>query len=161
MDRFAPETDLLARAIRSIRRDKTRSIEANSGDQQIVNGRGLMRIAHIVASILIVALGLLHCAFTFRNYYGISYDAAWFLGTGFAIVLADFINIATNRDQGGDKFIWTMALITNAVFLIGFGFAVCMMRQPQVLFGAVLFTFTSAYSFLMGEASDDRHSTRR
>lgn len=114
-----------------------------------------MRIAHIVASILIVALGLLHCAFTFWNYYGISFDAAWFLGTGFAIVLAGFINIATNRDSGRDTVIWIMALITNVVFLIGFAFAAYMMRQPQVFLGAMLFTFTTAYSFLAGNAVSD------
>jgi hypothetical protein len=114
-----------------------------------------MRVAHIVASILIVALGLLHCAFTFRNYYGISYDAAWFLGTGFAIVLAGFINITMSRDQGRDKVIWTMALITNAVFLVGFAFAAYMMREPQVLLGAVLFTTTTAYSLFAGQTASD------
>ncbi len=116
-----------------------------------------MRIAHLVASLLIVALGLLHCAFTFRNYYGISYDAAWFLGTGFAIVLAGFINIASNRDGDRDTVIWIMALITNTVFLVGFGFAAYMMRELQVLFGAILFIFTSAYSFLAREVSSDIH----
>ena len=113
-----------------------------------------MRIAHLVASLLLVALGLLHSAFTFRNYYGISYDAAWFLGTGFAIILAGFINIATNRDRGRDTVIWMMALITNLVFLVGFAFAAYMMREPQVFLGTILFAITAAYSLFGREAAD-------
>lgn len=112
-----------------------------------------MRIAHVVASVLIIALGLLHCAFTFRNYYGISYDAVWFLGTGIALVLAGFINIATNRDRNRDPVIWTMALITNVVFLTGFGFAAYMMREPQVFLGAILFAITTAYSLFAGQTA--------
>jgi len=114
-----------------------------------------MRTAHTVASVLIVALGLLHCAFTFRNYYGISYEAAWFLGTGFAIVLAGFINIAANRDRNRDPVIWTMALITNAVFLMAFGFAAYMMREPQVFLGAILFAITTAYSLFAGQTASE------
>lgn len=107
-----------------------------------------MRAVHITASVLIVALGLLHCGFTFINYSGISYDAAWFLGSGVAIVLAGFMNIAMIRDRGRDKVIWTMALITNVVFLVGFAAASYMMRQPQVFFGALLFLATSISSFV-------------
>ena len=60
----------------------------------------MMKTVHTIASILIVALGLLHCGFTFNNYHGITFDAAWFLGTGFAIILAGLMNIAMLRDGG-------------------------------------------------------------
>ncbi|MCC7307139.1 MAG: hypothetical protein IT173_06220 [Acidobacteria bacterium] len=108
-----------------------------------------MKTAHTLASILIVALGLLHCSFTFVNYHGLSFDAAWFLGTGVAIVLAGFMNIAMLRDGGRDTVIWTMALITNVLFLLGFGAATYMMRQPQVFVGAGLFLATTIYSFVI------------
>lgn len=98
-----------------------------------------MRFIAPIASILIVALGLLHCAFTFYNYDGLSFEAVWFLGSGVAIVLAGFINIAMLRDGGRDTVIWTMALITNVLFFLGFLAASYMMRQPQVIVGAVLF----------------------
>ena len=110
------------------------------------------RIATI-ASILIVALGLLHCWFTFYNYDGLSFEAVWFLGTGIAIVLAGFINIAELRDGGKDTVIWTMALITNVLFLLGFAGASYMMRQPQVFFGAILFLVTTINSFVPQRAS--------
>ena len=108
-----------------------------------------MKTVHTIASILIVALGLLHIGFTFHNYSGISYDAAWFIGTGFAIVLAGFMNIAMLRDGGKDTVIWSMALITNVVFLVGFAAAAYMMRQPQVFVGAILFAVTTIYSFIV------------
>ena len=108
-----------------------------------------MKTLHTVASILIIALGLLHCAFTFRNYDGLSFDAAWFLGTGMAIVLAGFMNIALLRDGGQDIVVWSMALLTNVVFLLGFVVASYMMRQPQVFVGAGLFTVTAIYSFIV------------
>jgi asparagine N-glycosylation enzyme membrane subunit Stt3 len=106
-----------------------------------------------IASILIVALGLLHCCFTFYNYDGVSFDAVWFLGSGVAIVLAGFINIAMLREGSKDTVIWTMALITNVLFLLGFVFASYMMRQPQVFFGAILFLATTINSFIPPRAS--------
>jgi asparagine N-glycosylation enzyme membrane subunit Stt3 len=101
-----------------------------------------------IASTLIVGLGLLHCCFTFYNYDGLSYDAVWFLGSGVTIVLAGFINIAMLRDRGKDTVIWTMALITNVLFLLGFADASYMMRQPQVFFGAFRFLVTTVNSFV-------------
>jgi hypothetical protein len=107
-----------------------------------------MRVLSITASMLIVALGLLHVGFTFHNYNGLSYDAAWFLGTGVAIILAGFMNIAMLRDKGRDTVIWMMTLITNIFFVIGFAAASYMMRQPQVFIGALLFAITTIYSFV-------------
>ena len=113
-----------------------------------------MRLVATIASILIVALGLLHCGFTFYEYDGLSYEAIWFLGTGFAIILAGFINIAMLREGGNDTVIWTMALITNVFFLLGFAGASYMMRQPQVFVGAVLFAATTVYTFANARSSN-------
>ena len=114
-----------------------------------------MRTAQKIASILIIALGLLHCSFTFRNYHGISYEAAWFLGTGVAIVLAGFLNIALLRTGARDVVIWAMALIANAFFLLGFAVASYMMRQPQVFVGAILFLITTTYCFVVKPADSN------
>jgi len=106
-----------------------------------------MKTAHTVANILIVLLGCVHIGFTFFNYHGLSYEAVWFLGTGVAIVLAGFINIAMLRDGGRDTVVWTMALVTNLFFLLGFAAASYMMREPQVFIGTLLFAITTIYSF--------------
>lgn len=106
-----------------------------------------MKTVHTITSVLIVLLGCVHIGFTFNNYYGLSYDAVWFLGTGVAIVLAGFMNIALYRDGGRDAVIWIMALITNLFFLLGFAGASYMMREPQVFVGALLFAITTIHTF--------------
>jgi TRAP-type C4-dicarboxylate transport system permease small subunit len=108
-----------------------------------------MKTIHTIASVLIVALGCLHIAVTFFNYHGLSYDAVWFLGTGVGIVLAGFMNIAMLRDGGKDTVIWSMALVTNLFFVLGFAAASYMMREPQVFVGAALFLATTIYSFVV------------
>jgi peptidoglycan/LPS O-acetylase OafA/YrhL len=108
-----------------------------------------MKTIHKIASFLIAILGLVHIGFTFHDYDGLSMNAAWFFGTGIAIVLAGFMNIAMFRDGGKDTVIWAMCLITNLVFLIGFSGAAFMMRQPQVFVGGLLFAITTIYSFII------------
>lgn len=108
-----------------------------------------MKMIHRVASVLIILLGLVHIGFTFHDYDGLSMEAAWFFGTGVAIVLAGFMNIAMLRDGGRDTIIWSMSLITNLVFLLGFAAASFMLPQPQVFVGLLLFTITTIYSFVI------------
>ncbi|MGB7201538.1 MAG: hypothetical protein WBD16_04640 [Pyrinomonadaceae bacterium] len=112
-----------------------------------------MKTTHTIASVLVVILGLVHIGFTFRDYDGLSMNAAWFFGTGMAIVLAGFMNIAMLRDGGKDRVIWTMALITNLVFVLGFAGAAYIMHQPQVFVGALLFAITTIYSFVINRRS--------
>lgn len=112
-----------------------------------------MKTTHTIASVLIVILGLVHIGFTFRDYDGLSMNAAWFFGTGMSIVLAGFMNIAMLRDGGKDRVIWTMTLITNLVFLLGFAAAAFMMREAQVFVGALLFAITTIYSFAINRRS--------
>ena len=106
-----------------------------------------METAHTIASILIILLGCVHIGVTFFNYHGLSYEAVWFLGTGVAIVLAGFVNIAMLRDGGRDTVIWTIALITNLFFILGFAAASYMMPEPQVFVGAILFATTTVHTF--------------
>lgn len=106
-----------------------------------------MKTIHTAATVLIIILGLVHIGFTFHDYNGLSMEAAWFFGTGIAIVLAGFMNIAMLRDGGKDTVIWAMALTTNVVFLLGFAGAAFMLPQPQVFVGFLLFAGTTVYSF--------------
>ena len=106
-----------------------------------------MRRAAWVASLLIVALGCVHIGVTFFQYYGLSFEAVWFFGTGVAIVMAGFLNIAMIRNRGTDTVVWVMTLGTNVFFLLGFAAASYMMRQPQVFIGTALFAMSTIYSF--------------
>lgn len=107
-----------------------------------------MRIAAILVTVAIVLLGLTHIGFTFSNYDEVSIDAAWFVGTGVAIVLAGFMNAAMLRDRSNDILIRVMTIVTNLVFLVGFGLATFMLPQPQVFLGTLLFAFATVYSLV-------------
>ena len=95
-------------------------------------------------------LGLAHCGFTFLNYSGLSMDAFWFLGTGIAIVLAGFLNVAMIRDRGHDTVIWLMTLLTNLSFLLLFALASFMLHEPQVFLGLTIFCIASFRTFRLG-----------
>jgi hypothetical protein len=111
-----------------------------------------MRTAAWIASLLIVLLGSLHVVVTFFQYDGLTFEAVWFFGTGVAIVLAGFLNVAMLRN-GGDTVVWALTLSTNLFFLLGFAAASYMMRQPQVFTGTLLFAITTFYSFRVDDGS--------
>ena len=112
-----------------------------------------MRTAHYVVSVLIVVLGAAHCAMTFVNYAGISPEAFWFLGSGIAIILAGFLNIAMLRDGSGDTIVWVMTLIGNLVFAVLFALALFLNPEPQVLAGLLLFAFAAVRTFFLDKAN--------
>jgi len=86
-------------------------------------------------------------ALRFSSFTELTLKLSGSLGTGVAIVLAGFLNIAMLRDGGRDLIIWTMTLVTNIFFLLGFVAASYMMREPQVVFGAALFITATARAF--------------
>ena len=96
---------------------------------------------------LIVILGLVHIGFTFRDYDGLSMNAMWFAGAGFAIVFAGFLNVAMLRHGRRDRVIWAMCLVANVVLLLMFGAAAYVLRQPQAYIGVFLFMFTTIFTF--------------
>ena len=98
-----------------------------------------MKIAHKIISGFVIALGLLHLAFTFHDYDHFSLDAVWFASAGIAMILAGFLNIAVIRDGGKDKVIWVLCLIANAIFAVLFAVVSFILPQPQVYFGIILF----------------------
>lgn len=108
-----------------------------------------MKLIVWIAAFLIVLLGLVHIGFTFHDYTGLSFEAIWFAGSGVAIVLAGFLNIAMLRDGGKDTVIWSMSLIANVVFIVMFAAAAFMLREPQVFLGLLFFAVTTFYSFFI------------
>src|SRR5215212_10195184 len=88
---------------------------------------------HRIITGLIIALGMLHVGFTPFNYGRFDMDAMWFLGSGLAIILAGFLNIAVIRGRGKDKLVWVLGLITNLGFAILFGIGLLLLTQPQDL----------------------------
>ena len=100
----------------------------------------MWQLAHKIISGLIIALGALHCVFTALNYDRFTLNAMWFLGSGIAIILAGFLNVAAIRVGSKDKVIKYMSLTANLIFAALFALALWFLTQPQVLVGLMLFT---------------------
>lgn len=109
----------------------------------------MLRTAHKIITGLMVALGLLHVAFTFHDYDSFSLRALWFASAGVALVLAGFLNIVLLRDVGKDKVVWLLCLITNIIFAAMFTLALSLMMQPQVFVGLALFAAATITAFLL------------
>lgn len=115
----------------------------------------MWRVTHKVTAGLIIALGVLHCAFTFHDYDRVSLDAMWFLGSGIAIILAGFLNVAAIRVGGLDRVVKLLCLTANLIFAALFAAALWLLTQPQVSVGVALFA-VAAISLILSER--DRHS---
>ena len=63
----------------------------------------------------------------------------WFLGSGIAIILAGFLNVAAIRVGGRDRVVKFLCLTANLIFVALFAAALWLLSQPQVIVGVVLF----------------------
>ena len=99
----------------------------------------MWKLIHKVTSGLIIALGVLHCVFTVLNYDSFTLDAMWFLGSGIALILAGFLNVAAIRVGGSDQVVRFLCLTANVIFVVLFAVALWALSQPQVFVGVGLF----------------------
>jgi hypothetical protein len=118
----------------------------------------MLKASHKIVSGLIVALGFLHIGFTFHDYDRLSLNAVWFAGSGVAIVLAGFLNIALIRGGGRDTVIRLLCFFTNLMFMLGFAAAAFMLPQPQVFFGLLLFACAAMISIFAVSESTQRNN---
>ncbi len=116
----------------------------------------MLKTIHTTCAYLIVALGLLHLAFTFHDYDAFTLRALWFAGAGFAILFAGFLNLIVLRLAGRDALARTLCVVTNLICAGLFGAALWLMQQPQVFVGVLLFTVAAIVSL----AARTSHSTR-
>jgi hypothetical protein len=70
---------------------------------------------------LIIAVRCLHIGFTPFSYDRFDMDAMWFVGTGVAIILAGFLNVAVVRAEdrvvrAEDRVVRALCFMTNASF---------------------------------------------
>jgi hypothetical protein len=107
-----------------------------------------MATLHWIVTAVIIALGMLHVGFTRLNYARFDTEAMWFLGSGLAIILAGFLNIAIIRCAHTDKLVWALGLITNLGFAVLFGVGLMLLNQPQVLVGLALFAIATFCTLL-------------
>ncbi len=104
---------------------------------------------HKITTSLIIALGVVHIGFTYHDYDRFTMGAVWFIGTGVAIILSGFLNLALRRDVGRDRLVRWLCHGTNIVFTLGFAGATLMLPQPQVFLGLLLFAATTVSGFML------------
>lgn len=98
-----------------------------------------------VIAVVIILLGVLHMYFAFP--IQLNTDTLWFVGTGMGIIFAGLLNLVAIHG-GGSIFTYTVAIITNFIACALFGFALVVLREPQVYFGVAIFLL-SAVVFLI------------
>lgn len=94
---------------------------------------------HRIVAYLIVALGIAHILYTTQAYDRFTLGAFWFIGSGISIVFAGFLNLVFLRDGGRDRVIGILCLLANLISVVLFGVGWFLIREPQVLFGILLF----------------------
>lgn len=82
-----------------------------------------MRILDQLFGWILVGLGGLHCAFTFRYYGGFSLAAIWVFSGGIAIMLAGFLNIS-RAQAGKSSGVLGFGSVFANLFVIAVGIAV-------------------------------------
>lgn len=111
----------------------------------------MLKILYQIIIGLIIALGSLHTVLTRCNYEDFSIDAMWFFGTGIAIILAGFFNIACLRHGKADKLIQALCIVSNLIFTAIFAAATFLLPEPQVYLGIALFALASLFALLTGK----------
>jgi|APTNR8051073442_1049403.scaffolds.fasta_scaffold00018_186 hypothetical protein len=103
------------------------------------------RILNILAYAMIV-LGCIHLFFAFPV-SSITLDWIWFVGSGFLIIFAGFLNFSALYilNHGGKSY---FAVFANSMMALLFGLSLIVLQEPQVYFGAGLFLVASILSLL-------------
>lgn len=100
-----------------------------------------------------IVLGTVHQAFAF---FGgkFNLNVLWFLGSGFAIIFAGFLNVAFLRSGGKDVPVRALCVITNLTNTILFAVAYfTVLDEPQVLVGILIFALATVFSLLLKSES--------
>ena len=88
-------------------------------------------------------------AFTACAYERFTLGAFWFMGSGFAIVFAGFVNLIWNRGSWRDALSRWLCYFVNVLTAALFGVGILIIGEPQVFFGLFLFSFELAAAALV------------
>lgn len=83
----------------------------------------------MIASSLLVFLGVGHTVLTPNFYKGFEPDALWFAGTGLALIYLGVLNLV--RLFCGIRRVTRVVLLANLVWLVYNGLIVLLIREPQ------------------------------
>jgi hypothetical protein len=108
-----------------------------------------MKTVDYVFAILVLVLGLLHCAAApvFRGRYGV--EGMWFLSGGLMLMMIGLMNLVRIASSAGSA--RAGAIVANLVglgFTVGLFPLVSLRQDPQVLAGAVVLAVPTILSIL-------------
>ncbi len=107
-----------------------------------------MRILDWLFAVIVLALGVVHCAVTPVIYHAFTLAALWFFSAGLALIFVGMLNLLRLKGAGS-PLARTFALIANAsmlAFALAFALMVHLAHNPQgivlivVLAGELLFS---------------------
>src|SRR3954466_2427709 len=89
---------------------------------------------HVLRSVgwATILIGLVHVAFTFRDYSGFGFSELWFLGSGFALLYTGALTLLARGERPGSA-LRNVAIAANVLGVV-LGFAFCLLAgwtQPQ------------------------------
>ncbi len=109
----------------------------------------MMRKLDIISTVVVLFMGVGHTVFTPIFVPGWTVAAAWFLGSGLALILLGLLNAARLWASGSDKFMLRLCLVANAAMLawIGFVISVLPVHQAFIVTVAILGVIVGSLSF--------------
>lgn len=112
-----------------------------------------MKLSYKITAYLIIALGAAHQMFAvvggkFNLYI------LWFVGSGFAIIFAGFLNVVFLRITPKDRLVRALCVAANLTIAILFVVAYfTVLNEPQVIAGSLLFALATVFSLLLKSES--------
>lgn len=111
-----------------------------------------MNLSYKIVAYLIIALGIAHQAFAVAG-GRFDLNVVWFVGSGFAIIFAGFLNVALLRIEPKDALVRALCVVTNSTVAILFAVAYfTVLNEPQVIIGTLLFAVATVFSLLVRQS---------
>ncbi|MDQ3320854.1 MAG: hypothetical protein M3525_00130 [Acidobacteriota bacterium] len=108
-----------------------------------------MNQSYRITAYLIIALGVGHQIFAIVG-GKFNLNILWFVGSGFAIIFAGFLNVAFARITPRDSLLRALCLLANLTITILFAVAYfTVLDEPQVIIGILLFAAAAIFSLLL------------
>jgi hypothetical protein len=108
-----------------------------------------MKHSYKIVTYSAIALGIIHLAFTLF-FDRFTLNTLWFIGSGFAIIFAGFLNLAFIRFSLQDSVIRTLCIVANLASTILFVVALLtVLQEPQVFIGILIFALLTVFSILL------------
>jgi len=107
-----------------------------------------MKTSYKITACSAILLGIIHQTFAFGA-SKFTENTLWFIGSGFAIIFAGFLNVALIKTYPQDSLLRTLCIIANLTTTILFVVALLtVLPEPQVFVGIGIFALLTVFSIL-------------